>query len=1179
MAKKTIYTYRNEQKFPLTKSADAVVVLTTPDVVQQLDIDASEISPLSPTATLVRFAKAAQVDPALDVIRQRFVAHHAYFSQEQQFLISDEILVAFKDEATEQQINALIRQYSLIEQYRYVHGVVQLRLSNMTNMNPVKLIVQLTENEALVRYCENNVTNIVKRAAVTLPDDALYRSQWHLHRDFTDPDYDPRSSSRCAEAWSMLGNFGDSNVVVAVTDDGCKLGHSDFNGPDKFASWGYFEGDQLITSESPAAVPDNMYSIGDNHGTQCCGVVAAERDGRMTVGAAPDVKLLPIRFEMIFGGMNVPDSVLLKTLNYLADKVDVISNSWGYPKVTHFSQAVLELITHLAQHGGRRGKGILFVWAAGNENAPLQLDTDIDIPYDVGMLETEEGVPLGVWQALRSRSFSNNLLGLPANLQVGAVSSMAKRSHYSCYGTGLDIAAPSNNVRYYGSHLRGLGITTVHGDSDSGTTHRFGGTSSAAPLVAGIAALVISADPSISATRLAALLKQTASKDLDFSGYDKVGALPGIEDEDWDVSPVAPFDRGEFQDVGLAEGTWSPWFGHGNVNAAHAVVAARHGLSPTTPEATERGWLSFMGRPDIAIPDNSPVGVRDTVTVEQIGDIADLTLTLKLEHAFTFDLIVELVAPNRQRINLLNQDRNASSNLHRVFTVSNTPQLATLINTNMQGDWLLEISDVVFQDAGTLQSWELKIAPSSTPTEVVSLTELDQVPPHGVAIGEVDFGVGRDIHEMQLTVELQNNQAIDLQATLIDPDRQRIPLGRVTRHVQQWFSNNNTVMADVLERFTGGKWQLQLENNADEPCDIFAVRWTVMSRPPVPPLPDPSIDIPRLRALRRGSKGLEVVKLQRRMRELGFYDSVLDGDFGAGTDRAVRQYQSANNLVVDGIVGARSWLVLFNQAYPDHSEIFDRSLLFRCLALTGSFETSRFVPECFAGLTGDFDRQGISFGALQWNFGQTSLPPLLRRLDQRYPDVIDQIFGFDNDENYAETLRHIIHEDRSKTEQVEWSRSIQIRTSVVYPWSYRFKALGRTSECQEIQLEFATDIMNRALDYCAEFGLTTERGVALMFDIVVQNGSMNRRRPNSTETVAQQVHREIGELPNNLQGEDRQIAIMEIIANRRAEAAKPQYVEDVRKRKLTAATGEGVVHGARFKLWEQYGIGLRPFLR
>jgi hypothetical protein len=48
------------------------------------------------------------------------------------------------------------------------------------------------------------------------------------------------------------------------------------------------------------------------------------------------------------------------------------------------------------------------------------------------------------------------------------------------------------------------------------------------------------------------------------------------------------------------------------------------------------------------------------------------------------------------------------------------------------------------------------------------------------------------------------------------------------------------------------------------------------------------------------------------------------------------------------------------------------------------------------------------------------------------------------------------------------------------------------------------------------------------------------------------------------------------VANRRAAASRPAYVNDVRNRKLTIANGHGVVHGRRYDLAGQYGITLAP---
>ena len=54
----------------------------------------------------------------------------------------------------------------------------------------------------------------------------------------------------------------------------------------------------------------------------------------------------------------------------------------------------------------------------------------------------------------------------------------------------------------------------------------------------------------------------------------------------------------------------------------------------------------------------------------------------------------------------------------------------------------------------------------------------------------------------------------------------------------------------------------------------------------------------------KGSSDDEVVKIQKRLAELGYYDGEIDGDFGDATDAAFRAFQKAAGLTVDGIAGS-----------------------------------------------------------------------------------------------------------------------------------------------------------------------------------------------------------------------------------------------------------------------------------
>ena len=311
---------------------------------------------------------------------------------------------------------------------------------------------------------------------------------------------------------------------------------------------------------------------------------------------------------------------------------------------------------------------------------------------------------------------------------------------------------------------------------------------------------------------------------------------------------------------------------------------------------------------------------------------------------------------------------------------------------------------------------------------------------------------------------------------------------------------------------------------------------------------------------RRGSMGPEVLKIQQRLRELNYYAGPLDGDFGGGTEAAVKDFQRGASLSADGKVGPKTWAALFEGEEPARPEIAGQSLDHRCLALTGSFETSSPVPECFAGLSGDFDGQGISFGALQWNLGQGSLQPLLKEMNEKHQTLLKDIF----DENHP-VLVQVLEE--SLEEQLNWARSIQHpgRHYLYEPWRGLFKTPGRREEFKKIQVEHAAGMFRVARGWFQRFGVRSERALALLFDIMVQNGSISR-------WVEEQILGEFETL--QMAGELDEVARLKIIANRRAEASNPRWVEDVRRRKLAIAEGVGTVHGRRYRLEEQYGIGL-----
>ena len=313
-----------------------------------------------------------------------------------------------------------------------------------------------------------------------------------------------------------------------------------------------------------------------------------------------------------------------------------------------------------------------------------------------------------------------------------------------------------------------------------------------------------------------------------------------------------------------------------------------------------------------------------------------------------------------------------------------------------------------------------------------------------------------------------------------------------------------------------------------------------------------------------GSQGPEIGKIQQKLKDLKFYNGPIDNDFAGGTESAVKAFQRDQGLESGGQANEATWVKLFDGMPVQEPAIKAAPLNERCLALTGSFETEMPPPDCFAGLSGDFDGQGISLGVCQWNLGQGSLQPLLQQIVEDHPQLIDTVFHI-----YAAEFRHVL--GASHDEQMAWARSIQdSQHRIIEPWRGLLKSLARLAEFDAIQVASAAGLFRGAEQFCKTFKVTSERAMALMFDIKVQNYSIN-------QIVMSQIERDFAALPTAASRDATEVARLQIIANRRAQAANPRWVADVRTRKLTIANGKGVVHGRHYDLEEQYGIGLAPF--
>ena len=598
-----------------------------------------------------------------------------------------------------------------------------------------------------------------------------------------------------------------------MTDDGCRLDHGDFNGPDKFSGWGYFKGRRLITDRDVDAEPGLMYQAGSNHGTSCAGVIAGEVDGALTVGAAPTCRLLPIKWESTGAFLAISGSKLKTALDYLADKIDVMSNSWGSTPTTFWPSVVTDRIAELGRNGGRRGRGIVFLWAAGNENCPIQHSADVDVPFSNGWQQAADGS--WSWAGVRTaRLFSNNLVGLPGVVHVAALASTARRSHYSNYGSGIGFCAPSSNSHaYFRMRVPGLGITTATGET-GGVTESFGGTSSATPLAAGVAALAISANAELTGAEVISLLKRTASKDLDPDGYARTPAASYDPQPDWDVSPVAPFDSGAFEELDLADGTWSPWFGHGRIDAAATVAEALSGRGGGVVEG------GFSSAPELAIPDNEPGGVSDVIEVSAAGQIDGIRVSVDITHTYIGDLKVSLSGPNGATVVLHDRAGARTRNLAVSYDATTTPVLAGFLGQDAAGAWTLRVEDLARRDTGQLNRWGLELARSAAPVaaEDVAGAAIPDKDPQGIT-RTLTLPGHPEIREVEVSLDITHPFIGDLRVTLTPPAGSPLLLhdrsGRGRDNIVEiWHSRERADLAALRGQDGGGTWRLQVADHA-----------------------------------------------------------------------------------------------------------------------------------------------------------------------------------------------------------------------------------------------------------------------------------------------------------------------------------------------------------------------------
>lgn len=419
------------------------------------------------------------LDDALDEVRGKDeveLGTHVYFTEgsERPLVPTGEIYITFEEGVDENEQKIVLEEYALdLVERREDNRIIAKVTAN--SPNPIK-VANFLQAISLVKMAEPDLDTMLDEYAFSAPHDDLVDHQWHLQNNgfVADVDYRLRkgADAKIVDAWRRLGGTGSNKITIAVIDNGFDLTHPDLKGKvtQPFDLWNQssslLQGDKRFT-----------------HGTPCASVALAASNGQGMVGAAPQARFMPI------SGTSFSARSTEQMFDYCIDKgADIISCSWGTTDANFRLNRIKEEAIAKAARKGRKGKGSVILFAVGND--------DLD--------------------------FVNFYAAHPDVIAVAASTSQDTYASYSNRGREVSVCAPSNGdwpilaARAWWDE----GLDWENGnykywrDGRSRGKHykHFGGTSSSTPLVAGICALILSANPDLTAKEVKDILQNTADK-------------------------------------------------------------------------------------------------------------------------------------------------------------------------------------------------------------------------------------------------------------------------------------------------------------------------------------------------------------------------------------------------------------------------------------------------------------------------------------------------------------------------------------------------------------------------------------------------------------------------------------------------------------------------------------------
>ncbi|TIB70057.1 hypothetical protein E3P77_00013 [Wallemia ichthyophaga] len=460
-------------------------------------------------------------------------------------------------------------------------------------------------------------------------NDPIFADQWHLVNDKK-----PEHSINVAPVWQQ--GIKGQGVRVAVVDDGLDI-HSEDLSPSFFP-----EGSWDFNDHTALPIPRLRE---DSHGTRCAGEIAAASNDVCGVGVAYESKVAGIRIL----STPISDADEATALNYAYQLNDIYSCSWGPPDDGRSVEAPSDLIAKAFVNGvqrGRSGKGSLFVFASGNGAA-----SDDQCNFD---------------------GYTNSIY----SITVAAISRDGTHPYYSEACTA-NLVVTYSSGSYDSIHTTDVGANAC--------TSRHGGTSAAAPIAAGIYALVLQVRPDLGWRDLQHLSVNTAEP-------------INLEEDGW-----APTAAGRM---------YNNRYGYGKLNT-EKIVDAAHNHKLVKPQA----WYEA---PIVKIPNGvnivgQPLNGQwyesnfhlsaNRMRHHNIERLEHITATVWIDHDRRGDIEVELISPNNVKSVLAKPRRyDGSTEGLNGWKFMSTKHW----DENPVGDWKIRVKDGFHpKKRGNFKAWSI----------------------------------------------------------------------------------------------------------------------------------------------------------------------------------------------------------------------------------------------------------------------------------------------------------------------------------------------------------------------------------------------------------------------------------------------------------------------------------------